>query len=189
MGAHEENDAIIREMTARMSRGDEEAYRTFYEICFDKIYRHLLVRTRGDEGLAQEFTQLVLVRVVRYIQPFSGERVFWAWLYQLCRSTHVDWLRRNGKQLTEEWTVAWEQQTAQGQEDDEELLAHLETSMQALEAQERELLKLAYFEAVPQRAIAERFQSTTKAVESKLARIRQKLRRMILERLKEYAIF
>jgi RNA polymerase sigma factor (sigma-70 family) len=180
-------DDFVGEVTAAMSRGDEEAYRQFYELCFDKLYRHLLVKTRGDEALAKELSQLVLLRVVRYIKAFPSERVLWAWLYQLCRSVHVDWLRRNAKALPV--TEVWNQEIVEAPEDaDEELLGHLENSLELLEENERELVRLAYFEAVPQRAIAERNRTTPKAVESKLARIRHKLRHAIMEKLKEYAL-
>jgi len=187
MHAAEENDAFFREVTAGMADGNELAYRRFYDACFDKLYRYLLVRTRGGEDLARELAQLVLLKVVRYIQPFAGERVFWAWLYQICRSTQVDWLRRNGKTIPEDFGQAWQEQIG-GAEADEELFEHLEISMQTLDTAERELLHLSYFEAVPQRAIAERMQSTPKAVESKLARIRKKLRHLILQRLKDYVL-
>ena len=183
-----ENDGFFREVTFGMAEGDEFAYRRFYEACFDKLYRCLLVRTRGDEDLARELTQLVLLKIVRYIQPFAGERVFWAWLHQLCRSTHVDWLRRNGKGIANDLAKIWPEQPGEG-EADEELFEHLEISMAQLKPSERELLQLAYFEAVPQRAIAERLESTPKAIESKMARIRKKLREMILERLKDYVVF
>jgi RNA polymerase sigma-70 factor (ECF subfamily) len=183
-----ENDAFFREVTAGMADGNEFAYRRFYDACFDKLYRHLLVRTRGDEHLARELGQLVLLRVVRYIQPFTAERVFWAWLYQLCRSAQVDWLRRNGRTVPEDFLEIWQEQTASDNAD-EELFAHLEISLETLEPAERDLLRMAYFEEVPQRAIADQLQSTPKAVESKLARIRKKLRHIILERLKDYVVF
>jgi RNA polymerase sigma factor (sigma-70 family) len=188
MHVAEENDPFFREVTAGMADGNEFAYRRFYNACFDKLYRYLLLRTRGDEDLARELAQLVLLRVVRYIQPFTGERVFWAWLYQLCRSAQVDWLRRNGKTVPEEFVELWQEQTG-AQDTDEELFEQMEISMETLEPAERDLLRLAYFEGLPQQAIADQLQSTPKAIESKLARIRKKLRRIILERLKDYVVF
>jgi RNA polymerase sigma factor (sigma-70 family) len=188
MCVSEENDAFFREVTAGMADGNELAYCRFYDACFDKLYRYLLLRARGNEDLARELTQLTLLKVVRYIQPFAGERLFWAWLYQVCRSTQVDWLRRNGKTIPEDFAQTWQEQISSANPD-EELFEHLELSIQTLDAAERELLHLSYFEAVPQRAIAERMQSTPKAIESKLARIRKKLRQMILERLKDYVVF
>jgi RNA polymerase sigma factor (sigma-70 family) len=188
MQTSEENDAFFREVTAGMAAGNEFAYRRFYDACFDKLYRYLLVRTRGDEDLARELGQLVLLRVVRYIQPFTGERIFWAWLYQLSRSAQVDWLRRNGKTVPEQFVEIWQEQTG-AQDTDEELFEHLEISMETLEPAERDLLRLAYFEELSQHAIADQLQSTPKAVESKLARIRKKLRHIILERLKDYVVF
>jgi len=184
-----ENDEFFREITRGMSCGDEDAYRRFYESCFDRLYRYLLLKTRGDENMALEFAQIVLVRIVRYIKPFPAERIFWAWVYQLCRSVQVDWLRRNGKPLDEELFTVWQEQAVSPTETDEELLRHLENAMDLLDFQDRQLVQLAYFEAVPHRTIAERTQSTPKAIESKLARVRQKLRKLIIDKLKEYALF
>src|SRR5689334_15350812 len=124
-----------------MADGNEPAYRRFYEACFDKLHRYLLLRTRGDEDLSRELTPLVLLKVVRYVQPFAGERLFWAWLYQLCRSTQVDWLRRNGKTIPEDFAQAWQEQ-ASGENADDELFEHLESSMETLDPSERELLHL-----------------------------------------------
>ncbi len=40
----------IASLTARMARGEEEAYRRFYALYFDRLLRYLLVVT-GDEQL------------------------------------------------------------------------------------------------------------------------------------------
>ncbi len=185
----EEDDLFFREITAGMAGGDESSYRLFFERCFDRLCRHLLVKTRGNESLARELAQIVLLRVVKYIKPFAGERVFWSWLYQICRSVHVDWVRANNKTSTQEWIEIEVEAAAPLHEADQELLDHLDDSLQALEPKEKELVRLAYFEAVPQATIAKQLQSTPKAVESRLARIRRKLRHMIIKKLRAYALF
>lgn len=182
-----ETDEFCREVTSAMAGGDEEAYRRFYDTCFDRLYRHLLLKTRGDEALARELGQIVLLRVVRYIKPFGNARVLWAWLYQLCRSVHVDWLRRNSQESAR--IELWKVESPEPSEADEELLAVLDQSIGSLDANEQELLKLAYFDALSQNEIARRTQTTPKAVESKLARTRNKLRQLLLNKLKEYALF
>jgi RNA polymerase sigma factor (sigma-70 family) len=186
----EERDAFFREVTAGMAATSESAYRRFYEACFDKLYRPLLVQTRGREDLAQELAQTVLLRVVRYIEPFESERALWAWLRRLARSCHVDWLRRRDAEPAAESLELFEGNIAAEEADssDEELLNHLDCAMKGLEAPEKRMIHLAYFERVPQRGIAEKLQTTEKAVESKLARIRRKLRGLLIERLKDYAL-
>src|SRR5437667_12869071 len=70
----------IDALTAQMSRGDEAAYRTFYDLYFGRLLRYLLVVTHGQEEAAREALQLTLLRVVRYIKVFRSEEVFWSWL-------------------------------------------------------------------------------------------------------------
>jgi RNA polymerase sigma factor (sigma-70 family) len=94
-------------------------------------------------------------------------------------STQVDWLRRNGREPLIESIEAWRDDAGAEEGADEALLQHLESSIGALESKEQELLKLAYFEAVPQRAIAERMESTPKAVETRLYRARKILRDLV----------
>ncbi len=53
-----------------MVRGDETAYRIFYDAYFDRLLRYLLVVTGGNEEVAREALQLALVRVVRHVKCF-----------------------------------------------------------------------------------------------------------------------
>jgi RNA polymerase sigma-70 factor (ECF subfamily) len=190
MESEEERDAFFREVTTAMAAGSEAAYQLFFNACFDKLYRHLLVQTHGREDLAQELAQIVLVRTVRYAQPFQSERMLWAWLRQVARTSHVDWLRRHAKEPPSVSLELFEENLAAEPEEpaDEELLKYLENTLETLNSSEREIIRLAYFEDVPQRGMAERLGTTPKAIESRLGRIRQKLRVLLLERLKNYAL-
>src|SRR6266540_2080795 len=82
--------ADLPSITARMTRGDEAAYRTFYELYFHRLLRCLLVLTGGREDAAREALQLTLVRVVRHIRRFESEEIIWSWLTVLARSSLVD---------------------------------------------------------------------------------------------------
>ena len=61
----------------------------------------------------------------------------------------------------------------------------LEKNLAALPADERELVELKYFEHLPVREIAARLHVSEKAVESRLVRIRGKLKSAMLEGLKD----
>lgn len=180
-------------MTEGMAAGSEAAFARFYEFAFDRLYRWLLAKTRGNEELTKELVENVVLKVARCARPLRNERLLWAWLWQLARSSHIDWLRKARREPPLVALELCETAATAGAESepdyDQELLTALEKSMSELEAEERELLKLSYFEGVPHRSIAERWQTTAKAVESKLARTREKLRRRLLEALKHYAIF
>lgn len=81
-------------LTRSMARGDEEAFREFYDAYFDRLLRYLLVVTGGNETVARETLQLTLVRVVRHVKPFDAEDKFWSWLTVLARSARADESRK-----------------------------------------------------------------------------------------------
>src|SRR6188508_736950 len=94
----EQRDHFVRTVTRGMIDGSQTAFGEFYNFIFDRLFRMLLVQTRGDEDLCKDLVQGVMLRAVKYAQPFDNERVLWAWLRQVARSCHVDWLRKKGRE-------------------------------------------------------------------------------------------
>jgi RNA polymerase sigma-70 factor (ECF subfamily) len=185
----EQREQEVRELTTAMAEGSEAAYDRFYQIYFDRLYRHVLVLTRGDEPLAREILQQLLLRVVRYVKATENERMLWAWLKQIARSCHVDWLRRHAKDSAAiSLENIHEQQIESAPAAEEEpLFEALEICLGQLEAPERELLHVIYFDHWPRQKIAEAWNISIKAIESRLGRVRQKLRKLILQKLKDHA--
>jgi RNA polymerase sigma-70 factor, ECF subfamily len=178
----------VPDLTRRMVQGDETAYRVFYEAYFDRLFRYLLVVSSGDEQAAREALQSALVRVVRHIKPFRDEAVFWSWLTVLARSALTDHTRKRGRYLAFLERFTWhsrvEQQMPADPEADGKLARLLQESIQALPVNERWLVEAKYFERRSVREVAEQAKLTEKAVESRLVRIRQRLKAAILEGLK-----
>ena len=184
------SDDQIREITGAMTEGSDLAYRQFYEMYFDRLYRHLLVLTRGDETLTRDLLQQVLLRVVRYIKAFANERMLCAWLKQVARSCYVDWVRRHAKEPSPVAIelLADDIAASSSEEADESLLSALDASLEQLAPDERELLKILYVDHWPHKKLATAWQTSGKAIESRVARVRQKLKKIILEKLKDYAL-
>ena len=175
-------------LTRRMAQGDETAYRTFYEAYFDRLSRYLLVVTAGDEEAAREALQSTLLRVVRHIKVFPSDAVFWSWLTVLARSALSDQTRKRRRYLAFLDRFTWHTRAQQAAPADPEADARLDTllegSLAALPFDERRLLEAKYFERRSVREIAEELNLSEKAVDSRLVRIRQKLKNAILEALK-----
>ncbi|HEY5234507.1 MAG TPA: sigma-70 family RNA polymerase sigma factor [Verrucomicrobiae bacterium] len=178
----------IEALTRAMSKGDEMAYRTFYDGYFDRLLRYLLVVTGGDEESAREVLQLTLVRVVRHVKTFDAEEKFWSWLTVLARSALADERRKRRRYFAflEKFTLhtdiegtAWNDG-----EVDEKLRALLERNLKSLSPDEQKLVGQKYFARQSVREIADEQQTTEKAVESKLSRIRRKLKDAVLSELK-----
>ena len=171
-----------------MTAGDETAYRIFYDAYFGRLLRYLLVVTGGNEEAAREALQLALVRVVRHVKVFESEEKFWSWLTVLARSALADESRKRRR-----YFVFLERFTRQQEigpvamdngEADDQLRTLLERKLTALPADERQLVEQKYILRQSVREIAGGQQTTEKAVESKLSRVRRKLKDAVLAELK-----
>lgn len=179
----------IPTLTRRMAAGDETAYRIFYDAYFNRLFRYLLVVVGGNEDATRDALQAMLVRVVRHVRIFESEAAFWSWLTVLARSSVRDQGRRQRRYLVflDRFTrhAAVEHEVFQsGNDVDEQLRAALERHVALLSPDERQLVERKYFARLSVQAIAVEQQTTAKAVESKLSRVRRKLKEAMLAELK-----
>jgi len=173
-----------------MVQGDEDAYRMFHEAYFHRLLRYLLVVAAGDEDAAREAVQSTFLRVVRYIKPFEEEPRFWNWLAVLARTALADQRRRRSRyrafleRFTGHARMEFESATLEDGQADARLLATLEQGVRSLPPDERELVERKYFGRESVRDIATSLQLSEKAVESRLTRVRMKLKSELLTGLK-----
>ena len=171
-----------RQLTTRIAAGDEAAFAHFYEHFFDRLFRYVLVMTHGDEQLSRDLLQKTMLKVVRYLKPFPDETIVWSWLTQITKTSFID-LLRSQKRAPEFVALDLVSHLSQPQDEREDenmvLEAALEEAVKLLAVDEQELIQSVYFEERSHKQIAELMRSTPKAVESKLARVRQKLRSLL----------
>ncbi len=176
----------IAVLTRRLAAGDEAAWRAFHAAYFPRLLRYLLVVTGGREEAARETLQLAFVRAVRHIRRFDTEPALWSWLTVLARSALVDERRKHGRYLAFlDRCFRWHQ-TAPGPaatDAEARLNELLAAGLAELPADERRLLERKYFDGDAVREIAQASGETEKAVESRLVRIRRKLKGAIVEQM------
>jgi RNA polymerase sigma factor (sigma-70 family) len=179
----------VAALTLAMSKGDEMAYRIFYDGYVNRLLRYLLVVTGGNEETTREALQLTFVRVVRHIKVFTTEAAFWGWLTVLARSALADESRKRRRYLAflDRFAqhAAIQQEIPNDDHADERLSGLLESSVASLPADERQLVEAKYFARRSVREIAGEFQTTEKAIESRLTRVRRKLKDAVLAALKQ----
>lgn len=165
------------------------AWRTFYNAYFDRLWRYLLVVSAGNEDVAREALQATLVRVARHVKVFADEVVFWSWLTVLARTAFADESKKRRRyfsfldRFTSHPNV--ELDGAADAQADERLRELLERHVALLPPDERKIVEQKYFAHRSVRDIADELQTTEKAVESKLSRIRKKLKDAMLAGLNE----
>jgi RNA polymerase sigma factor (sigma-70 family) len=180
----------VESLTRAMTRGDENAYRQFHEAYFQRLYRYLLVVAAGDEDAAREAVQSTFLRVVRYIKPVQAEEQFWNWLTVLARTALADQHRKRSRyrafleRFTGHARMEMDSRAVNDGQADARLLAALEDRVRRLPPEERELVERKYFGRESVRDIAAALQISEKAVESRLTRVRLKLKGDLLNDLK-----
>jgi RNA polymerase sigma-70 factor (ECF subfamily) len=95
-----------RQLTARIVRGDPEAFTALYEAWFDRCFALARSFTRRDEAFCLDVVQDVMLRVVKSLKPLDSEAALAAWLCRAVQSTAIDRLRAHARSARREAAVA-----------------------------------------------------------------------------------
>lgn len=172
-------DADARALAAAIGRGDEVAFRVLYDRYYKRLFRLAFVLGRGDELLAQDVLQSVFLTAAKKLRSADGEEHLWNWLARVARQQIAKaWRKRQRDPAIANAEVLSDDCPATA-EPDPFFEGVLDRAMEMLEAEERQLIQIFYFDRLSQKEIAERLNITPKAVSSRLERAREKLRSLI----------
>jgi RNA polymerase sigma factor (sigma-70 family) len=170
----------MEEEIVRLIRGlvrcDEAAWRDLHGRYFARLKSQAM--SRGvPEGDAAEIVQRVYLRVLRHAKVFETESSLLAWLACLTRCEAIDSTRRSKRRgwLGERFQQ-WQETRSAGHRMDG---ADLESALLTLDEGDRRLLARHYVDGWSQEELAAEQRTSVKAVESKLARLRQRLRKKL----------
>lgn len=172
--------------TRRLVAGDEAGYRDFHQQYSGRLFRYLWVVARGDEQSARDALQETLRRVIRHMRIFSDETVFWSWLTVIARSSLWDEKRRTRRYLgfldrfKRHAEVEVEADSLPGAAAQQWLSDTLAEQLTLLPAEDRDLMERKYLEQQNVREIAASLGVTEKTIESRLTRLRAKLKTALL---------
>ena len=174
-------------LTRRLAAGEEEAFREFHRLYFDRLYHFLLSVTRGQEQEARDALQETLLRLLRHPRVFADEEVFWCWLKAVARNAARDAHRKQRRYfvLLQNFALGRSLNASDpGGGSDNRLGALLEESLDELEPADRLLIENKYLAGETVRELSTLAGVSGKAVESRLLRLRRQLRERILEKLR-----
>ncbi len=174
----------IQALARAVRRGDAEAFSRFYDLYSFRLYKFLLVLARGDENEAREVCQTVFIKLTKRCDTFGDERRFWSWLCALAKNTYIDHWRAR-QRLNRFVSLDELPIMPNGPVNPEHRLSEsLREALAALPPDERELIQAAYVDRRPLQQLADEAGQTYKAVESRLGRLRQKLKEQLLKDLR-----
>ena len=177
----------VPELTAALKRGDEAAFAWLHAQWSQRISRYCFALAAGDDVFASEISQATWLRVVRHIRVLKDESALWSWIACAARHAGTDLRRTGGRYRTAlarfaEW---WSQPAYSAPMDScDELLAALEAALLRLSEEDRLLIDGRYFTGDSLATIGEKQSLSERAVEGRLARLRQRLRMLIAQELR-----
>jgi RNA polymerase sigma-70 factor (ECF subfamily) len=176
--------ANLKELTKAICRGNEAAFTRFYELYSLRLYKHLLVLAKGNESEAREVLQTVVVKLAKGFKVFNEEGRMWGWLCRLARNSYVDLCRARRRDQRFVPLEEHKPELVEGRDEEHRLSESLLHALEQLTAEEQELMRAAYVDERPLQELANASGQTYKAVESRLARLRQKLKTNLLNHLR-----
>jgi RNA polymerase sigma-70 factor (ECF subfamily) len=148
------------DLLLRLQKRDPQALAELYDR-YGRLAYSLILRVVHDSGIAEDLVQETFMRVWNRVHGFDGERgSLGPWLLAVARNRAIDYLRS---------AQARHSPAELGQMDHPALYSEMEgdllnrdstrriqSAMQKLPAQQREVIELAYFEGLSQTEMAER---------------------------------
>jgi RNA polymerase sigma-70 factor, ECF subfamily len=175
--------AELRCFTTAVKRGNEAAFTRFHELYCLRLYKLLLNLARGRESDAREVLQAVMIKLTKRFEVFDEEPRLWAWLCSVARNSYVDLYRARQRDHRFVPLEMLGDGPAQSNSGETGLCAALRAAMEELPQEDRELLRAAYLDKSPLMKLAAECGQTYKAMESRLTRLRQRVKSKFLANL------
>ncbi|RZU28198.1 RNA polymerase sigma-70 factor (ECF subfamily) [Streptomyces sp. BK022] len=142
------------QLLVRAAQGDEEALENFYNQHHQQVYNWTRLRVR-DAHLAEDLAQEVWLKVAQKAQHYQAGTNVTAWLYTVTNNTVIDYLRAQGRRPNEVLHADLLQLdqpradlTPHECAEREQLAQAVQTQLGKLRANQRDCLRLRFFEGL-----------------------------------------
>jgi RNA polymerase sigma-70 factor (ECF subfamily) len=158
---------------------DEAAFRLWYERQAPRVYAYLHGRCGGDPGLAEELTQQTFLQAIRGHRSFDGRSDPTTWLIAIARHRLIDHFRRLERDERRHLRLVvreMESGLAEREWSNHDVRSEVVAALRQLPAAQRAALILHHVDGLPVRDVATALGRSASAVESLLARGRERFR-------------
>ena len=151
-------------------------------VLFDRYQKpifNFLARMTLDRNVAEDLTQNVFFRLIRYRTSFREGNLFRSWVYQVARNVFVDHCHKEKQMRKPDYVDVEKVRDYILDRDDEEQSEReqvLYLSLQRLSIEQRELLTLTRFQGMPYHEVAELLGTSVANIKVKVHRAIRQLR-------------
>ncbi len=177
-------EPALAEWTRRLAEGDEEAWSWFHGRYYLSLLRYA-AHCSGNPSAASEIVQHSYLRIARHAKPFTDETAFWSWLCCVLRCAAIDHGRKVQRRLFllekfAHWRGLHCKDQAAWPASTDGASALVEEALAELPCEDAALLRRRYCDGWSTSELAAGLATTPKAIEHRLARLRVRLREIIL---------
>lgn len=154
------NELELERRLIEAAKQDPDKFMDLYDKYFDHIYRYVYRRTGGDKDVAHDIVSQTFLDALSHIKQFTWQGYpFSSWLYKIAHNNVIKWYRKTSKNnhipLDEARAVS--DKTQNQKELTDELFAQeqVQKMMERLDEDEREILRLKFFEGMSNIEIAD----------------------------------
>ena len=180
--------ADVPRLCAGLRAGEHGAFRFLHEEWNGRILRYCLALAVGNESAALEIVQATYLRIFKQVRALPDETALWHWLARAARCAAADLHRVGGRyrRALARFAEFLRIRRGAGTEGvgESSLMVALDRALDALHEDERQLIEARYFQRASLEKIAQATGATVRAVEGRLARVRERLRQAIAKALR-----
>lgn len=178
------NNALEKEnLLVEEAKSNPEKFAAIYDKYVDQIYRYVFRRV-NDQAIAEDLVSQTFCDGLHHIKSYQFRGYpFSAWLYKIAHNNVLKWYRSNSRyqKVNLEEVAELKDETVDLRQDmdiKEERIG-VKMAMDKLDYEERELLRLKYFEEVSNIELGQIMGITANNVGVKLYRALKKLKQLI----------
>ena len=171
-----ERDEEALSLTKALAAGNEQAWHAFHADYRKRLYAYLQRIWQGPEAALDDLVQETFLRAAKYMRPFASQEALWSWLTVLARSATADHGRKQSR-----FRNFIERFRKEPLHTSSLVYQDLDSAMAKLPAETANLLRQKYQEGWSVKDIASQLKLSDKAVENRLTRARQSLRKLLTQ--------
>lgn len=178
--------ANVPVLTAALRAGDDRAFRWLHTQWNARLARYCYALAAGDDALAGDIAQAAYLRLARHVRELPSEDALWNWLALAARCSASELRRTGGRYRSAlarfaDWLAL--RRCDDPPDADGALDTALDSALARLSDDERALIHARYFQHLSLEKIGAQFSISSRAIEGRLARLRERLRQGIAAKL------
>ncbi len=169
-------------LVAKILSGDREAFDTFYEKHFQKVYNYIFVQVRNHAD-TEDLTQDVFMAAVQSFETYLGKSSLSCWLFGITKNMVRNWIRSKQKSAAhfeplEEGLPKYEtvdSYTPLKHIEYREYLCNWRQKLDTMSVQSKKIFFMKHFDGLSTKEISRKTSRSVGAVKTDLYRTRRTL--------------